>query len=312
MSPQVDVLLATYNNEAYLEPMLDSLLAQTLASFRLIVSDDCSQDTSVQILQRYQPLFEGRMELHMQPTPSGSAKGNYAVLMEMASADYVLFADADDIWDDDKVMRTVAALQEVETEHGGEVPAFVFSDVRLIDGAGGAIGDSYWDFKKIRPSIAQSLGGLLVCPPMLGCASGANAALVRCATPVPVSQVTGHDWWMILVASVFGQVSPMDGPTMNYRLHGSNSSDQKEVKLTSYAKTPGKMAAVRRGMHMRRLQARALIDHFGDELPGDARVRAETFIRTEQENFLRRRVTLVRGGYLYSDLPRNLAMLALA
>lgn len=99
---------------------------------------------------------------------------------------------------------------------------------------------------------------------------------------------------------------------MSYRLHGSNSSDQKEVKLTAYAKAPGKMVAVRHGMDMRRLQAQALIDQFADELPTAARARVERFVRTEDQTFLRRRVTLLAGGYLYSDLPRNLGMLALA
>lgn len=311
MSLNVEVLMATYNNEAYLEPMLDSLLTQT-TPFSLIVSDDCSQDGTVEILQRYEPLFEGRMRLHLQSRPSGSAKANYAVLMQLSTAAHVLFADADDVWDADKVMRTVSALEKLETEHGVAVPALVFSDVRLIDGSGAAKGDSYWDYKKIRPSIAQSLGGLLVCPPMLGCATGANAALIRRSVPVPVDRVTGHDWWMMLVANVFGHVAPMHEQTMSYRLHGNNSSDQKEVKLTSYAKAPGKMAAVRHGMDMRRLQAQALIDHFGDELPATARARVERFVRTEEQTFLRRRVTLLTGGYLYSDLPRNLGMLALA
>lgn len=308
-TPSVDILLATYNNDAYLERLLDSLLAQTFGNFRLIVSDDCSVDRTVEILHAFEPRFAGRMELHLRQIQSGSAKANFAALMEMFGADYALFADADDVWDEDKVERTVRALQRLEEARGRDVPAFVFSDVRLIDGDGLPLGDSYWQYKKIRPVVSRSLNRLLVCPPMLGCASGANAALMRRATPVPVTKVTGHDWWLILVARAFGEVGFLDEPTMSYRLHGNNSSDQKEVSLASYAKTSGKLERVRRGMALRRLQADALLDQFGPDLPHSTKASVEAFAKTGRAGFIRRRATLLTGRYLYADLPRNLAML---
>lgn len=312
MSGRVEILMATYNNDSYLEKMLQSLLAQTCSDYRLIVSDDCSQDASVDILRSYQPMFGGRMDLHVRAEPSGSAKANYAGLMRRAAADHVLFADADDVWDEDKVSRTLSALEDVEAVDGPQTPAYVFSDVRLIDRDGQAIGGSYWRFKRIDPSIVRSLSRLLVCPPMLGCASGANRALVRLATPVPITAVTGHDWWMILVAQVFGRVRSIERPTMSYRLHGANSSAQKEVSLSSYARAPGKAAAVRLGMQLRRLQAQALLDQFGAQLPKESRECVQAFVRTGNQGYLSRRATLVRGRYLYPDLPRNLAMLAVA
>lgn len=308
-APSVDILLATYNNDAYLEQLLNSLLTQTFSDFRLIVSDDCSVDRSVDILQAFESRFAGRMELHLRQTQSGSAKANFGALMELSTADYALFADADDVWDQDKVGRTVEALQRLEEARGHDVPVFVFSDVRLIDGEGRPRGDSYWRYKKIRPETSRSLNSLLVCPPMLGCASGVNAALMRKARPVPVAKVTGHDWWLILVARAFGEVGFLKEPTMSYRLHGSNSSDQKEVSLASYAKTSGKLERVRRGMELRRLQAEALLDQFASELPQSTRAGVEAFVGTERAGFLRRRTTLLRGRYVYADLPRNLAML---
>jgi glycosyltransferase involved in cell wall biosynthesis len=314
VSPSVDVLLATYNNETFLEEMLQSLLAQTFTSFRLVVSDDHSQDGTLETLRKYEPLFAGRMEIFEQGRPSGSAKANFATLMNMATADLILFADADDVWDGDKIRRTVTVLEEMEALHGPDRPAYVFSDARLIDEHGQDTGDSYWKYKRIKPSIADSLNGLLVCPPMLGCTSGVNRALLRLATPVPVDQVTGHDWWMILVANVFGNVRYLSEPTMSYRLHGNNASDQKPVSLAVYASKPGrlsvKMSGVRIGMDMRRLQAQAVLDRFGDQLPQKARASLMSFIDVPRQGYFRRRATLVGGRYLYSDIPRNIAMLA--
>ncbi len=309
-SGNVEILLATYNNEPYLGQLLDSLARQTMFDFHLIVSDDCSSDGTVQVIDDYRPIFGERMTVHRQPTPSGSAKANFSWLMTQSSADHVLFADADDVWDDDKVAVTLTALRDVERRCGGPtVPAMVFSDARLIDGQGGVTGPSYWEYKKIRPEIAGTLSQVLVCPPMLGCASGCNRALMSMATPVPFDQVTGHDWWLLLVAAAFGVAEPLRRPTFSYRLHGSNSSNQRPVNLGAYAKSSGKVERVRRGMVARREQAQALIDYYGSRLPETERRTIERFVATGSQGPLGRRLGLLRGRYLYPDLPRNLAML---
>lgn len=308
-SNSVEVLLATYNNEKFVGELLASLARQTMADFRLIVSDDASSDGTRQILDEYRPVFGGRMTVYERPERSWSAKANFSWLMTRSTADYVLFADADDVWDDDKVAVTVAALQEVENRTGTDTPVMVFSDARLIDGEGQQTGPSYWGYKKIKPQIADHLSQVLVCPPMLGCASGCNRALMAKATPVPFDEVTGHDWWLLLVAVAFGVAQPLRRATFSYRLHGANSSNQQQVNLGSYARSTGKVERVRRGMMLRRKQAQALITVFGNGLPADARRTIERFVATGEQGPVRRRLSLLRGRYFYADLPRNAAML---
>ena len=46
----VEVLLATYNGEKYLGEQLDSLIAQTGVNISLLVSDDGSNDRTLEIL----------------------------------------------------------------------------------------------------------------------------------------------------------------------------------------------------------------------------------------------------------------------
>ena len=50
---KVDILLATYNGEQYLREQLDSIMCQTYSNFRLIISDDCSSDSTKEILEEY-------------------------------------------------------------------------------------------------------------------------------------------------------------------------------------------------------------------------------------------------------------------
>ena len=47
---KISVLMTTYNGEKYLREQIDSILAQTINDFELIVSDDCSTDSTWNIL----------------------------------------------------------------------------------------------------------------------------------------------------------------------------------------------------------------------------------------------------------------------
>ncbi len=300
-----DILLAAFNGTKYGPALLDSLLAQTNQNFNLLVRDDGSTDDTVAMLENYRPKFGGRMVVVGGGVPTGSAQGNFSILMQHSQADYVMFADIDDVWLPEKVDVTLRLLSEAE-DGRVDVPVFVFTDVVPVNAELKPLSDSYWKYKKIDPKISQALNQSLVCPPMLGCASGVNRALLQRITPVPAG-VTGHDWWGLLVASTFGNVRYSSERTMLYRLHGSNQSNQKEVSFTSYAKTMNRVLDVRRGMERRRIQASELL-RFDDMGPNERKA-IERFVDIGRLGFLARRYSTIAGGYLYPDLPRNLAML---
>ena len=306
-----DVLLATYNNADYIRKLIVSIAAQSSTRFRLIIRDDGSTDDTVQILSEELKAFGNPLVL-IKGDPSGSANANFARLIALSSAPYTLFADADDIWDVDKVEYTLDALEQAERELGPETPIYVYSDARVVDGHDKLLAPSYWGFKGMQPTRGMNLATSLVCAPMLGCASGSNRALNRLCEPFPLDEVTGHDWWMLLVATAFGQARALDRATLSYRQHGSNASMPKRSSLTDYAKSDNKFGRVRRGIHMRVKQARALISMYGASLPPETRTVIERFVDIERQNFARKRITLIRGGYLYPDAARNIAMLIAA
>jgi glycosyltransferase involved in cell wall biosynthesis len=306
--PTCDILLAAYNGVRYGPALLDSLLAQTYEDFTLVVRDDGSTDATVQMLMDYAPRFGGRMRLIEGGAPTGSAMGNFSILMQASQADYVLCADIDDVWLPTKVADTLALLRGAEQEFGPTTPIYVFTDVTPVNARLEPLADSFWAFKKIDPAISQSLSQSLVCPAMLGCASGMNRALVRMASPVPPS-VTGHDWWALLVALTFGAVRYSPARTMFYRLHGANQSDQKRVNVIDYLRRKNPVRFVRHGMGRRRAQAQALIDRFDRDIKPDERQVIASFVATADEGFVLRRLSLLKGGYLYPDWQRNLAML---
>ena len=71
-SPAVSVIIPMYNAENYIGECLDSLLGQTFQNFELIVVDDCSTDSSCEIVESYIPKFDGRLKLYHTEKNTGS------------------------------------------------------------------------------------------------------------------------------------------------------------------------------------------------------------------------------------------------
>ena len=70
MNKTVSILLPTYNGEKYLKEQIESILNQTYKDIKLIISDDCSSDNTVNILKQYEQQ-DSRIEVYIQPKNMG-------------------------------------------------------------------------------------------------------------------------------------------------------------------------------------------------------------------------------------------------
>ena len=61
MTATVEILLSTYNGEAYLEQQIKSIIDQSYQDWRIIARDDGSHDATVSILQKYSRLLGDRV-----------------------------------------------------------------------------------------------------------------------------------------------------------------------------------------------------------------------------------------------------------
>lgn len=55
---KISIVLSTYNGSQYIEEQLDSLRNQTYTADEVLISDDCSQDNTVQIIETYIKKYE--------------------------------------------------------------------------------------------------------------------------------------------------------------------------------------------------------------------------------------------------------------
>ena len=92
-SPSVSVIVAAYNAEKYIRRCLDSLLAQTMKDFELIVVDDGSVDTTAAIVDEYAGQDARVKVIHK---PNGGVASARQAGLDAAKGEYTIHADADD------------------------------------------------------------------------------------------------------------------------------------------------------------------------------------------------------------------------
>ena len=142
---KVSVLIAVYNTEKYLAECLDSVCSQTLQDIQIICIDDCSTDSSPEILQRY-AAEDSRLHIIRMPENSGQAVARNKGL-QIADGEYIMMLDSDDWLSSDAIEKAVVVLDSYDdtasvlfdmvyhdAETGNERPFASKSTLDVLDG----------------------------------------------------------------------------------------------------------------------------------------------------------------------------------
>lgn len=128
-TPQVSVIMPVYNGEKTIQEAIESVLNQTFADFELIVIDDGSQDSTLDILGTIQ---DPRVKVFSYDNAGVSASRNRG--LELTCGKFVAFLDADDLWTADKLEAQLQALE------ANPQAALAYSWTEFIDEAGQCVG----------------------------------------------------------------------------------------------------------------------------------------------------------------------------
>jgi teichuronic acid biosynthesis glycosyltransferase TuaG len=128
--PLVSVVMPTYNRRALLEASIDSVLAQILDDFELVIVDDASTDGTAEVLAR-EARKDPRIRV-MRAAVNGGCDAARNLAMSSARGRYLAFLD-DDLFLPERLERAVVRL-EAEPGFGA-----VFSRFGFIDAQGQAL-----------------------------------------------------------------------------------------------------------------------------------------------------------------------------
>ncbi|MDR2547395.1 MAG: glycosyltransferase [Lachnospiraceae bacterium] len=216
----VSIIIPVYNAEKYVKMAIASVLAQTFTDWELILSDDCSTDRSLNIIEELieQIPVDTRKKIHVirNDKNSGPAKTRN-VGLAAARGRYLAYLDADDIWNQDKLAKQLAFMQEKEA-------AFSYTAYEFGDETGKGTGSVV----KVLPLLTyrKALSRTII---STSTAMFDLERLDRDLLEMPcISSEDTATWWRILRHGypAHGMNEVM---TVYRRYHGSLSADKKEA-----------------------------------------------------------------------------------
>jgi len=105
----VSVITPMFNSERFLCETIESVLAQSYKNWEIILVDDCSSDTSAEVVQSFINQ-DSRIKLIQLETNSGAAVARNTAI-ELAKGRYIAFLDSDDLWAPDKLEKQLAFMR---------------------------------------------------------------------------------------------------------------------------------------------------------------------------------------------------------
>ncbi len=117
-TPLVSVCVTTYNHAPYIARAVESILAQECNfGVEIILSDDCSQDSTADICRSYAERYPDRIKFLTSEHNVGM-RANYRRCVEAARGQYVAMCDGDDWWCDANKLAMQVAVMEQDGECG--------------------------------------------------------------------------------------------------------------------------------------------------------------------------------------------------
>jgi glycosyltransferase involved in cell wall biosynthesis len=211
----ISVCIATYNGEKYIKIQIDSILKLLDINDEIIISDDGSNDNTVKIIRSYS---DNRIKL-FEKQKFRSPIFNFENALRKASGDYIVLADQDDIWQNNKIEVIKEYLNNYD---------LVLSDANIIDSEGNEIYKSFYEINGSKQGLIKNI----IKNSYLGCAMAFNRKILNKALPFP-KDIPMHDWWLGLIGEIYGKIYFIDDKLISYRRHENNVSPTGEKSIYS-------------------------------------------------------------------------------
>lgn len=286
----VDILMATYNGEAFVEEQVRSIMRQSFIDWRLLIHDDGSTDNTVDILRGLMK-EDCRIQLLEDDVCYLGVARNFIHLVNSSSAQYCMFCDQDDIWLPNKVEEM---LNEIK-QYNQNIPQVVYSNAYLWTSQKGVISDK--NTLTYPTTLRQAL--------FLNTGIQGAAAIFNRKMCDRIGQELDfyamHDHVLLLAGICFGEVHYLHKSLMYYRQHEKNltgnapGSKRKKLKLMWQNRN---VPLVSRE-HYNGLKS--FYEYFQETILLDDKTVIEGFLSLPDENFLIRLWRIVQYRFRLFD-----------
>ena len=211
----VSIITPTFNAEQFILQTIQSVLEQTYTHWELILVDDCSSDSTWELIHS---ISDSRIKCFKLDQNSGPGVArNFAI--QQAQGNYIAFLDADDVWKPEKLAKQLQFMEE-------ENLPMTFSFYEQMNEEGKSL------HKQITTPLEVSYNQLFYCN-WIGNLTGIYS--VDFFGKIPISSIKKRqDWilWLTLVQKI-KTVKPVPESLAFYRVRKDSVSSSK-VKLIQY------------------------------------------------------------------------------
>lgn len=304
----VTVLLAAYNGEKFIAEQLDSLVNQTYKDLKIVIRDDGSIDATNEIINRYAEIHPDKIEICPFSNPTGSAAGNFFKLLELYKDDYIMLCDQDDVWQPDKVEKTLFFMKEQEEKHGTDTPILVHTDLYVANEKLDILSQSFIKYQNLSTENT-ALNQILMQNCITGCTVMINRAFHEKLYVFP-SKLGMHDWWLGIIAAAFGKIAFLNAPTILYRQHGSNEVGAKNAKSLSFIfEKIKKVKLIKENYKLISLQAEFLRNNYQELLTAKQKRLLDAVADLPNKNRIEKIKTIKKYRLYKNTVLRNIAQL---
>lgn len=296
---RVAVLLCTFNGERFLAQQLDSIARQSYPHWFVVVSDDSSDDSTLELLREYAERW-GEDKLSIRQGPGRGYAANFLSLTcdQSIESDFYAWADQDDIWQENKLERALCVLQGTPPQE----PALYCGRTELIDEKGTPIGLSPLFERPVgfANALVQSVGG----GNTMVFNQAARKLFLQAGSTL---DIVSHDWWAyLLVSGAGGRVTYDVRPTILYRQHEANLIGSTSGLMAQLNRVRMQFRGRFRGWNQKNIAA---LESTRFQLNEENRMRLDLFQRARSSRGLVRIIWLRRSGVYRQTLWGNLGLL---
>jgi glycosyltransferase involved in cell wall biosynthesis len=215
--PRVSVVIPTYNRAHLLGQTIESALAQTFADFEVIVVDDGSTDTTMEVLDRYSK----RIRILQQENQKGGGALARNAGIRNATGEFIAFLDSDDLWLPTKLEHQIAVLNMDSNL------SWVYTDAEVFESESNRTLYVYSRFVRLHEGDVLPH---LICEDFIPSSSPIVRRTVfnEVGDFWPSPKATDWDMWLRIAARY--RVGLIKKPLVRYRVHKGRITDSHNWK----------------------------------------------------------------------------------
>ncbi len=208
----VDILLTSFNGEAYIETQILSIIGQSFKQWKLLIHDDGSNDLTIDIIKKYTKI-DGRIIFIDDQIKNLGCALNFIHLLDYSDSPFIMFCDQDDFWFENKV----EILYNLINKKDNNIANVYYSNAYLWSLNLGILNN-----RKATIYKPYRLKDIL----MLNCGIQGSSAIfnakMRDILKQRISKYSMHDHILTLAGITLGNIFYTDSFLMLYRQHTSN------------------------------------------------------------------------------------------